>query len=104
MGMEIKLLGTGCSNCKRLLPKRRGPSVSLEFAGFRTKVRLRHGVPCEEIDRVAREEDVSLIVIGSKGRSALADTLLGNVSDAIVCGHVRPVLVVHAEEMSASTD
>ena len=51
---------------------------------------------------MAREEDVSLIVMGSKGRSALADTLLGSVSDAIVCRHVRPVLVVRAEETSVS--
>ena len=79
-----------------------GIRQQLEFWGFRTKGLLRTGVPSEEIDRVAREEDVSLIVMGSKGRSALADALLGSVSDAIVCRHVRPVLVVRAEEMSAA--
>ena len=79
-----------------------GMRQQLEFCGFRAKGLLRKGVPFEEIDRVAREEDVSLIAMGSKGRSALADALLGSVADAVVCRHVRPVLVVRAEEMSAA--
>jgi nucleotide-binding universal stress UspA family protein len=70
----------------------------LEFFGLKTKVLLREGVPAQEIDRAAREEDVSLIVIGSKGRTALADALLGSVSDAVICRHPRPVLVVRARE------
>lgn len=79
-----------------------GVRQQLEFSGFRAKGLLRKGIPFEQIDRVAREEDASLIVMGSKGRSALADALLGSVSDAVVCRHGRPVLIVPTEEMSAS--
>ncbi len=69
----------------------------LEFFGFQAKVLLREGVPFQEIDRVAREEDVSLIVMGSQGGTALTDVLLGSVSDVVIYWHPRPVLVVRAE-------
>lgn len=72
----------------------------LEFFGLKAKVILREGVPFQEIDRVAREEDVSLIVMGSHGRTALADMLLGSVSDAVICRHPRPILVVRPQEPS----
>jgi nucleotide-binding universal stress UspA family protein len=66
----------------------------LEFFGYSTTVLLRTGDSFKEIDRVTEEEDASLIVMGSTGRSAAADVMLGSVADAVVCRHARPVLVV----------
>jgi nucleotide-binding universal stress UspA family protein len=66
----------------------------LEFFGFTVNSLLVDGNPAKTIDRIAREQDVSLIVIGSHGRSAAEDVLLGSVSDAVICQHTRPVLVV----------
>jgi nucleotide-binding universal stress UspA family protein len=66
----------------------------LEFFGFSVISIIAEGNPAEAIDRVAREQDVSLIVIGSHGRSAAEDVLLGSVSDAVICRHTKPVLVV----------
>jgi nucleotide-binding universal stress UspA family protein len=66
----------------------------LEFFGFSVTSIIAEGNPAEVIDRVAREQDVSLIVIGSHGRSAAEDVLLGSVSDAVICRHTKPVLVV----------
>lgn len=66
----------------------------LEFFGFAVTSIIAEGNPAEAIDRVAREQDVSLIVIGSHGRSATEDVLLGSVSDAVICRHTKPVLVV----------
>jgi nucleotide-binding universal stress UspA family protein len=65
----------------------------LEFFGFSVNVIVAEGGPAELIDQVAREEDVSLIVIGARGRNAAADVLLGSISDEVVCRHVCPVLV-----------
>ncbi len=75
--------------------------ADLEFFGLKSKALLCEGVPFEEIERVARQEDVSLIVIGSKGRSALADVMLGSVSDAVIRQHSRPILVVRGTEALA---
>lgn len=68
--------------------------TELEFFGYPVTVVLRSGDSFKQIDQVTEEEDVSLIVIGSTGRSAVADVMLGSVSDAVVCRHARPVLVV----------
>lgn len=66
----------------------------LEFFGFNVSSIIADGSPSAAIERVAREQDVSLIVIGSHGRSAAEDVLLGSVSDAVICRHTKPVLVV----------
>jgi nucleotide-binding universal stress UspA family protein len=66
----------------------------LEFLGFKVTTIMLEGKPAPLIDRVAREQDVSLIVIVSHGRSAAEDVLLGSVSDAVICRHAQPVLVV----------
>lgn len=75
--------------------------ADLEFFGLKSKILLCEGVPFQEIERVAKQEDVSLIVIGSKGRSALADVVLGSVSEAVIRRHPRPVLVVRGTEALA---
>lgn len=51
------------------------------------------------IVRVAQEQDVELIVVGSRGRSGLKAALLGSVSNGVLHHADRPVLVVpHAKE------
>ena len=64
----------------------------------RVKVLLRHGIPFVEALRVAEEEDVCLIVLGSRGRSAIAEMLSGSTFENVVRQSRRPVLVVHGAE------
>ncbi len=66
----------------------------LEFFGFGVTSIVLDGDPATIIDGVARERDVSLIVIGSHGRSAAEAGRLGSVADALISRRVRPVLVV----------
>jgi nucleotide-binding universal stress UspA family protein len=54
------------------------------------------GEPAEEILHAAKEWDVDLIVIGSRGLGAVAGTLLGSVSRAVVHRAGRPVLVARS--------
>lgn len=52
------------------------------------------GSPAERIVDLAEEEGFDLVVVGSKGRGAVARLLLGSVADRVVHISKRPVLVV----------
>lgn len=66
----------------------------LKGKGLDVKVRIEKGVPYQEILKVAMEEDVSLIVVGSHGKSNIEEMLLGSVSEAVIRHAVHPVLVI----------
>ena len=66
----------------------------LSDAGIKTIVRIEKGIPFKEILRVEKEEDVSLIVIGSHGTSNVKEMLLGSVSEKVIRKAEKPVLVV----------
>ena len=66
----------------------------LKEKGFKVKVRIEKEIPFREILRVEEEEDVSVIVIGSHGLSNIQEMLLGSVSEKVIRGAKKPVLVV----------
>ena len=53
----------------------------LKESGFKVKTLLQTGFPLREILKVEKEEDVSIIVIGSHGKSNLEEMFLGSVSE-----------------------
>jgi nucleotide-binding universal stress UspA family protein len=55
--------------------------------------RLITGDPADAIVRLAEEDDVDLIVLGSHGRTGLTRLLMGSVAEAIVRKAHCPVLV-----------
>ena len=58
------------------------------------QVELLAGLPADEIVTYADTIDADLIVLGSRGRGAVASALLGSVSCAVLHEARRPVLVV----------
>jgi nucleotide-binding universal stress UspA family protein len=61
---------------------------------IKARVRIEKGIPFTEILRVEDDEDVSLIIIGSHGKSNVAEILLGSVSEKVIRKAKRPVLVL----------
>ena len=55
---------------------------------------LREGLPAEEIVAFAREQDVNLIVLGSRGRNRFAEFVLGSTAEAVIRDAPCPVMTV----------
>jgi len=66
----------------------------LKKKGLAVKVIIRQGGPYNEIMTVAEEEDVSLIVTGSRGTGNFEELFLGSVSYRVVRRVRKPVLVI----------
>jgi nucleotide-binding universal stress UspA family protein len=59
---------------------------------------VRLGSPANEIVEYAKDNDIDLIVIGTRGRSGLAHVLLGSVAERVVRHAPCPVLTVRQKQ------
>jgi len=66
----------------------------LKESGFDVKVRIERRIPLREILRVEEEKGVSVIIIGSHGKTNIEEMLLGSVSEKVIRRSQKPVLVV----------
>ncbi|HUU40285.1 MAG TPA: universal stress protein [Desulfatiglandales bacterium] len=66
----------------------------LRESGFSVKSRIEKGIPFKDILRVEKEEKVSVLVMGSHGKSCIEEMLLGSVSEKVVRKSSMPVLVI----------
>jgi universal stress protein A len=66
------------------------------------QVKIAVGTPTEEILRLAREEQVDLIVMGTHGRTGVRHLLLGSVAEAVVRHAPCPVFTVRTGVEAAS--
>jgi len=87
MAVENELRKIADEECNKIVEQ-------LRETGLNAKFKIEKGIPFLEILKTAREEDVSLIVIGSHGKSNVEEMLLGSVSEKVIRKAVRPVLVV----------
>lgn len=74
----------------------------LRGAGIATESRIPIGDPRDALLRLAEDERVDLMVLGSHGRTGLAKLLLGSVSSHLVTHAACSVLVVKGEKGSGS--
>ena len=66
----------------------------LKKCGFEAKARIEAGIPLREILRVEEEEKVSLIIIGSHGKTNIREMFMGSVSEKVIRRAKNPVLVI----------
>lgn len=69
----------------------------LEKQGFTVEAKVVPGFAKREINRIANEDNYSLIVVGSHGHSMVGEVLLGGVASDIIHNARKPVLVVRLE-------
>jgi len=60
------------------------------------RIEIPYGSPIQEILRRTKDEDVSLVVMGSQGRGFITEVFIGSVSHHVVRGAGVPVLLVPA--------
>ena len=72
--------------------------ADLRLAGATTTVRVEVGRAVEEVLKAADELKVDMIAISSHGRSGLSRLAFGSVTDKVLHGSNRPVLVVKASK------
>ncbi|NMB86706.1 MAG: Universal stress protein [Methanosaeta sp. PtaB.Bin018] len=70
-------------------------------AGVLSESKVLEGDPASEILRLAREQSMDIIVIGSIGKTGLEKFLMGSVAEKVVRNSPVPVLVVHKDPSSA---
>ncbi|TCO08386.1 universal stress protein [Natronoflexus pectinivorans] len=66
----------------------------LKKEGFNVTLELANGIPSEEIKRICKEKNISIVVLGSHGSSAFTHQLfrLGGVASEILNSHEKPLL------------
>jgi nucleotide-binding universal stress UspA family protein len=69
-------------------------TAAAESSGVRATTQLLAGDPANEIVAYADSVDADVIVVGSRGRGAIAGAFLGSVSRGVLREARRPVLVV----------
>ncbi|OPY85909.1 MAG: Universal stress protein [Syntrophus sp. PtaU1.Bin208] len=87
MALENELRRIADEQCNKIVEQ-------FQEEGLNARFMVKRGIPFLDILKTAREEDVSLIVIGSHGKSNLEEMLLGSVSEKVIRKAVRPVLVI----------
>jgi nucleotide-binding universal stress UspA family protein len=65
--------------------------------GFSVKLIVKTGKPFTEIMMTATEEKVSIIVVGSHGKSNIGEMLMGSVSENVIRHAKVPLLVISRE-------
>ncbi|NTW51918.1 MAG: universal stress protein, partial [Chlorobiaceae bacterium] len=66
--------------------------------GIEVQAEVMIGIPADMILSQAVDLDVSLLIMGSHGKSGLSRLLMGSVAEAVVRKAKIPVLIVKAEE------
>jgi nucleotide-binding universal stress UspA family protein len=80
--------------CDRAAVMVREIADSLQRPGVAVETAVAHGPAAHAVAELASARDVDLVVVGHRGRGAVARMLLGSVADRLVQISSKPVLVV----------
>jgi nucleotide-binding universal stress UspA family protein len=93
------LVGADSAGQTESLPKLEAQRKHLESLGLEVIAESPIGLPAFSLNEVAEHHCASLIVIGTHGKSAWRESLLGSVSNAVL-HHARfPILVINVKRL-----
>lgn len=94
---ELELNAAQTDAVKRAAEQTAGEGASLaEASGFQAHgIAVQAAPPWKGLVDAADQHDAGLIVLGSHGRSGLADVLIGSVAASVAEHSKRSVLIVH---------
>lgn len=72
--------------------------AEIESVGLKATTKTLVGILFTEILKVAEEDDVSLIALGSHGKSNIEEMVLGSVSENVIKKAKRPTLIVARDQ------
>ena len=61
---------------------------------YKVRIKIEKGIPFKKIIDIAEKERVSIIVLGSHGKSNLREMLIGSVSEKVIRKSKKPCLVI----------
>lgn len=80
---------------RELSDKELKPAIkALDDAGVKHSMVIKTGHVAEEIASLAQKEKFDMVVLGSKGRSAIADLLIGSVAQRVIAMVKQPVVLI----------
>ena len=82
---------------KKITKEMAAVEADMTAEGFRVKLKVKTGKPFTEIMMTVAEEKVSIIVVGSHGRSNIQEMLMGSVSENVIRHAKVPLLVISRE-------
>ncbi len=77
--------------------------TEMEVHGFKTDTRIAVGPPPLEVDRVAKAEGASLVVVGSHGGTLAFEMPLGSCAHALIHHATLPTLVIRMRMIEKDT-
>jgi nucleotide-binding universal stress UspA family protein len=80
-------------------PKLEAQAQVLRAAGLAASWRLEFGVPYLDMNRIAADAGADVVVIGSHGKTWIAEVLLGSIADAMLRHSIVPVLVIKVNRL-----
>ncbi len=75
----------------------------LQRTGISSSFAFTYGVPLVEINRIIKEDNIKLLVLGSHSRSVAKDILLGSFSDSIIRNLSIPAIIVKFQKEDTHT-
>jgi nucleotide-binding universal stress UspA family protein len=93
------LVGADVATESAAQPKMEEQKRQLELQGFDVALEMPIGLPAFSLNEVARRHCASLIVLGSHGKSAWREALLGSTSSAVLHQARFPILLINVKRL-----